>query len=61
MRNLISRFLAEEHGAVSVEWLVLVAAIVGFALVVVGTIQAGAIDVASDISSSVAAYEVGER
>ncbi|MDD9921232.1 MAG: hypothetical protein OXQ92_02985 [Boseongicola sp.] len=44
MFNAISKFCAAEDGAVTVDWVVLTAAIVGLGAVVITTIAQGALD-----------------
>ena len=60
MRNLI-RFLHGEDGAVTVDWVVLTAAIVGLALVVLTPIFTGTTDIASLVGSSVSSVIVGPQ
>lgn len=47
--KLANKFSKDESGAVTVDWVVLTAALVGIALVVVSTIQTGIEDASSDI------------
>ena len=49
---MIKTFLNSESGAVTVDWVVLTAAIVGIGLIVLGIIRSGVYDAASDIYSS---------
>ena len=44
MRNSVSFFMCEEDGAVTVDWVVLTAAIVGLGVAVITTIAGGALD-----------------
>jgi len=48
-RNAANRFLADETGAVTVDWVVLTAALVGIGITVISTIRAGIDDAATDI------------
>ncbi len=49
--NLVKNFHNDESGAVTVDWVVLTAAIVGLGLVVMSTVQTGLNDAASAIVS----------
>ena len=53
MRGILERFAAEEHGAVTVDWVVLTAAIVGLAIAVVGSIANGALDYSTGLGAFV--------
>ena len=50
--NKIKAFAANESGAVTVDWVVLTAAIVGLGLAVVTSVRTGVGSLASDIQSS---------
>ncbi len=52
MKNLINAFVKDEDGAVTVDWVVLTAAIVGIALAIIATIRGGLSNAASDIAAS---------
>ena len=56
MNKMINNFFADESGAVTVDWVVLTAAIVGLGLVVMNTVGAGieglAVDVATDLTDN---------
>ncbi len=54
MLNFIKTFRADEDGAVTVDWVVLTAAIVGLGVAVLGSVRSGATDLAGDISSRLA-------
>ncbi|WP_050522798.1 hypothetical protein [Pseudorhodobacter wandonensis] len=41
LKNIINKFLNEESGAVTVDWVVLTAAIVGLGMVVMSTVGGG--------------------
>jgi len=56
--KLIRRFVRNEEGAVTVDWVVLTAAIVGLATAIILLVQGGASDLASDISSALAGISV---
>jgi len=51
MNKMINNFFADESGAVTVDWVVLTAAIVGLGLVVMNTVGAGVEDLAADVAS----------
>ena len=50
----LKRFSRDEDGAVTVDWVVLTAAVVGLAAVAFGAISDGASDLASDIAVDMA-------
>ncbi|RYH12092.1 pilus assembly protein [Tropicimonas sp. IMCC6043] len=54
----IPAFAAEQDGAVTVDWVVLCAAIVGIALAVVSVITGGVEDLSSDISNQLAVSQI---
>jgi Flp pilus assembly pilin Flp len=60
MTNFIKNFANDESGAVTVDWVVLTAAIVGLGIGVIGTLAGSSTNVASNISSEVADIKVGE-
>ena len=49
MLNAIKTFSADESGAVTVDWVVLTAALVGLGLAVMGVISGGIEDLSGDI------------
>ena len=49
--NLIKTFRNDESGAVTVDWVVLTAAIVGLGLAVLATVRSGVGDLSGDIDS----------
>ncbi len=51
MKRQITCFLMEEDGAVTVDWVVLTAAIIGLSLAVIVSIQAGAIDYSTSLGN----------
>lgn len=59
MMNRLHRFLTDETGAVTVDWVVLTAAIVGLGMVVLAPIFSGTTNVASNVSSYVTSVQVG--
>ncbi|MEZ5751473.1 MAG: hypothetical protein R3D60_05695 [Paracoccaceae bacterium] len=52
MTNMIKNFIANESGAVTVDWVVLTAAIVGLGLAVITTVRAGVNSLGTDIRTS---------
>lgn len=52
MLDFIKNFRADEDGAVTVDWVVLTAAIVGLGIAVVISVRSGAVDMGDDISAS---------
>lgn len=52
-------FIRDEDGAVTVDWVVLTAAIVGLGIAVLTSVRAGATDLAGDIQTNLAATAVG--
>ena len=55
MVNLLKRFASDESGAVTVDWVVITAAIVGLGIAVLATVTGGVSNVAEDISGDMAA------
>ncbi len=51
MGNIFNRFRKDEDGAVTVDWVVLTAAIVGMGVVVITTVANGALDHSSGLNS----------
>lgn len=59
MLNLFKSFANDKSGAVTVDWVVLTAAIVGLGILVMETVGGGIESLAADISSEVGSIEVG--
>ena len=59
MQKFMNAFIIDEDGAVTVDWVVLTAAIVGLGLAVLGSVQTGAEDLAGDIETHLSTTEVG--
>ncbi|MES2434116.1 Flp family type IVb pilin [Cypionkella sinensis] len=61
LRNLFKKFKADESGAVTVDWVVLTAAIVGLGMVVMKTVGGGieglGDSIVSDLQGRAAGYE----
>ncbi|MCC7319810.1 MAG: hypothetical protein IT542_02405 [Rubellimicrobium sp.] len=51
MLNFIKNFRADEDGAVTVDWVVLTAAIVGLGIAVMASVRTGATTMAGNIST----------
>ena len=58
MRSIITRFVKEEAGAVTVDWVVLTAAIVGLGIAVISTISGGALDHAAGLGANLSAKSI---
>jgi Flp pilus assembly pilin Flp len=58
MFEVISRFLSQEDGAVTVDWVVLTAAIVGMGAVVISTVAGGALDHSTGLGAHLLAEEL---
>ncbi|MEJ6392435.1 hypothetical protein V8J82_04155 [Gymnodinialimonas sp. 2305UL16-5] len=52
MTNMIKTFAASESGAVTVDWVVLTAALVGLGLAVMSVVSGGVEDLSTDINSA---------
>jgi len=59
MLNFIKNFRADEDGAVTVDWVVLTAAIVGLGIAVLTSVRTGAADLAGDIGTNLTGTVVG--
>ena len=55
----IKNFAADESGAVTVDWVVLTAAIVGLGIAVIASVQGGVNSLANAISEAVSETEIG--
>jgi Flp pilus assembly pilin Flp len=58
IKTLIKNFAADESGAVTVDWVVLTAAIVGLGLAVVTSVRSGVTSLGSSISGSLSSASV---
>ncbi|TCP41679.1 Flp family type IVb pilin [Rhodovulum marinum] len=56
--ELIKRFHSDESGAVTVDWVVLTAAIVGLGIAVLSTVKTGVDDLAGDIKGALTSASV---
>ncbi len=52
MTNMIQNFISNESGAVTVDWVVLTAALVGLGLAVMAVVSGGVEDLSTDINSA---------
>lgn len=52
MKNLINAFVKDEDAAVTVDWVVLTAAVVGLAIAVAATMQSALNDAATTVSGN---------
>ncbi|UWQ95093.1 hypothetical protein K3728_15590 [Rhodobacteraceae bacterium M385] len=57
MTNFIKNFAADESGAVTVDWVVLTAALVGLGLAVMAVVSNGVEDLSNDISADLTATD----
>ncbi|HHX91270.1 MAG TPA: pilus assembly protein [Paracoccus sp.] len=57
--NLIKTFSNDESGAVTVDWVVLTAAIVGLGIAVIMSVSGGVNNLASNISDALGEVEIG--
>ncbi|MGR3468637.1 MAG: hypothetical protein ACU0CI_12245 [Shimia sp.] len=49
--KLLAKFRADEHGAVTVDWVVLTAAIVGLGIAIMTTVSQGVADLAAELEA----------
>ncbi len=59
MRRLLKKFRADEAGAVTVDWVVLTAALVGLGVAVASTIGAGAMNKSSGLGATLSNMDGG--
>ncbi|MEM8773717.1 MAG: hypothetical protein AAGF53_01710 [Pseudomonadota bacterium] len=59
MMIMLKKFALEEDGAITVDWVVLTAAIVGLGVGVISTVGTGADSVANAASAGIASTQVG--
>ena len=59
MTHYIITFLNDENGAVTVDWVVLTAAIIGLGLAVILSVEEGTLVLSNAISTAVATQPVG--
>lgn len=58
MRELFELFLKNEDGAVTVDWVVLTAAIVGLGVAVIASVSAGALDQTQGLAAHLLSQDV---
>ena len=58
MTNMIKNFVNDESGAVTVDWVVLTAAIVGLGIAVIASVSTGVTDLGTDIQTSLSTANV---
>ena len=59
MTNFIKSFARDENGAVTVDWVVLTAAVVGLAVAAYGSIQSGASSLTASTNTTMSGMTVG--
>ena len=59
MTNFIKAFARDENGAVTVDWVVLTAAVVGLAVAAYGSIQSGASSLTASTDGTLSGMTVG--
>ena len=60
MTNFIKAFAQDENGAVTVDWVVLTAAVVGLAVAAYGSIQTGASTLTAATDTTLSGFTVGD-
>ncbi|MBT0955974.1 hypothetical protein IV417_01125 [Alphaproteobacteria bacterium KMM 3653] len=58
MSKILKTFLSNEDGAVTVDWVVLTAAIVGLAVGVIALISAGALDYSTSVGNELSGMTI---
>ena len=58
MMNLLNKFRRDEDGAVTVDWVVLTAAIVGLGIAILATVSGGVGDLAGAIDSELSGMTI---
>lgn len=58
LKNSTAQFIAEDSGAVTVDWVVLTAGIVGLALATMAVVSAGVEDLSGDMRTQLEAQEI---
>ena len=58
--DFIKNFAKDEDGAVTVDWVVLTAALVGLGILVLGIVQGGLEDLSTEIATELSGYTVGD-
>ncbi|PHQ84158.1 MAG: hypothetical protein COB65_06235 [Thalassobium sp.] len=60
MFNFVKQFHTQDDGAITVDWVVLTAAIIGLALAIIATIGAGAVDHSNSVGNRLTSQEILE-
>ncbi|MEO0484852.1 MAG: hypothetical protein AAF092_02940 [Pseudomonadota bacterium] len=60
MQKVFNHFCRDEHGAVTVDWVVLTSATVGLGVVVLTTVSGGISDLASAVDGELSAMTIAE-
>ena len=60
MTNFFKKFARDENGAVTVDWVVLTAAVVGLAIAAYGSIQDGSSDLTALTDTTMSGFTVGD-
>ncbi len=58
MRSIFKRFSRDDSGAVTVDWVVLTAVIIGLSIAVIGSISNGALDHANGLGANLSSRDV---
>ncbi len=58
MNKMINNFFADESGAVTVDWVVLTAAIVGLGIAVLAAVSSGVSDLSTDIDTQLSGQAI---
>ncbi len=58
MRTFLTRFRRDDDGAVTVDWVVLTAAIVGLGVAVIGVVSQGALDQSTGLGAHLSSQTV---
>ena len=59
MLNFFTKFRRDENGAVTVDWVVLTAAIVGLAIAIIAAIASGALDQSTSVGNVIDTMSIG--
>ncbi|MGR3661937.1 MAG: Flp family type IVb pilin [Paracoccaceae bacterium] len=60
MKMNLTLFLKDEDGAVTVDWVVLTAAIVGLGVAIIGTIANGALDHSNGLGTNIDSMQIAK-
>lgn len=59
MNTVFKNFCRDDDGAVTVDWVVLTAAIVGLGVAVIAMVSAGATDAGTGVGAALSAHSIG--